>query len=279
MHIVDTHLHLVYPDRFAYPWIEEVPPLQGAWTAEAYFDRAVPLGISAALHMEVDVAEAQIAEESRFMAGVHPRIAGVIAACRPERADFAEQLDRLSDLAALRGLRRVLHVVPDDVSQSETFRANIAALAARGLSFDLCVRADQLPLAIALADAAPDTVMVLDHCGVPTMQPEDFDRWAGDVADLARRGNVMGKISGVIAYGGEGPPEQRLRPYVEHMVACFGWDRLVWGSDHPVCTLGAPLEDWVATTHRLLEGCSEAEVAALLHRNAQRIYRLGEIES
>lgn len=272
MHIIDTHLHLIYPDRFSYPWIDDVPALQGAWTAESYFDTAVPLGVEQALHMEVDVAESQIEAESRFMANVHDRIAGVIAACRPERADFAQQLDRLSTIGALRGLRRVLHVMPDAVSQSAEFRANVASLGARGLSFDLCVRADQLPLAAALADAAPQTQMILDHCGVPTMAPDDFAGWKGQITEIARRENVAGKISGIVAYGGPDWSVDSLRPYFEHMVDAFGWDRLVWGSDSPVCTLGAPLEQWIGATRALLEGTGESEQSALLHRTAERIY-------
>jgi len=272
MRIIDTHLHLVYPERFSYPWIEDVPALQGSWTAEDYFDMAAPLGVEKALHMEVDVAEAQIEAESDFMAGAHDRIAGVIAACRPENADFDRQLDRLGAIGSLRGLRRVLHVVPDAVSQGETFRRNIAGLAGRGLTFDLCVRADQLPLACALADAAPETRMILDHCGVPTMDPDDFDDWKTRITDIARRGNVAGKISGIIAYGGPDWSVDSLRPYFEHMVSAFGWDRLVWGSDHPVCTLGAPLAQWIGATRALLDGTSEAEQSALLHRNAERLY-------
>ncbi len=82
------------------------------------------------------------------------------------------------------------------------------------------------------------------------------------------------KVSGIVAYAGDGWQVADLRPYVEHVVECFGWDRLVWGSDWPVCRLGGDLPAWLDATQALLEGCSADEQAALLHDNAQRVYRL-----
>lgn len=272
MRILDTHLHLVYPDRFSYPWLANVPAINRAWSAEAYFAEAVPLGVESALHMEVDVAEGDIDAESRFMVGVHPRVVGVISACRPEHDDFATRLERIAANPKVRGLRRILHESDDGLSQTPLFRENVRTLTGRGLTFDLCVRTDQLPLARALVDAAPDVQFVLDHCGVPDMTAETFPAWQRDIATLAERPNVAGKVSGIIAYGGPEWSVATLRPYVEHMIASFGWDRVVWGSDHPVCTRQATLTQWVEATRMLLAGASADEQANLLHRNAERIY-------
>jgi len=274
MRILDTHLHLVYPDRFSYPWLNNAPAINRPWSAEAYFAEAVPLGVESALHMEVDVAEGDIDAESRFMASVHPRVVGVISSCRPEHDDFAAQLVRIAANPGVRGLRRILHESDDALSQTPLFRDNIRSLTGRGLTFDLCVRADQLPLARALADTAPDVQYVLDHCGVPDMTPATFPAWQREIAALAERPNVAGKVSGIIAYGGPDWSTETLRPYVEHMIASFGWDRVVWGSDHPVCTREATLAQWVGATRALLAGASDDEQAALLHRNAERIYAL-----
>lgn len=273
MRIIDTHLHLIYPERLRYDWLADTPALNRPWSVDDYFAEAAPLGIEAALHMEVDVAEADMFAETAFISTLDPRVIGLIAAARPEQEGFAAQLDRICQSSRVRGLRRVLHVVPDEVSQTALFRANLRLLAARNLSFDLCLRADQLGLGMALADAAPEVQFVLDHCGVPTMRAEDFSHWQAQITEMARRENVAGKVSGIIAYD-DAPTAARLRPYIRHMIDAFGWERLVWGSDHPVCTQGGTLTDWVGIARALVAEDSEAEQAALFAGNAARIYRL-----
>jgi len=274
MRILDTHLHLIYPDRFAYPWLAGNRQLNREWSHEAYFAEAVPLGIEAALHMEVDVAETDIMGETSFVLTL-PRIAGAIAACRPERADFPAEIERLSAIAKVRGVRRILHQSPDDLSQSELFADNIRRLAEHDLSFDLCLRADQLHLGVALAQKAPEVTFILDHCGNPDIMGAGLDPWRDAIAEIARIPNVAGKISGLVNHCAPGWTAATLRPYVEHMIDCFGWDHVVWGSDHPVATTtGGSLTDWVRASRDIVSGASLEEQEKLFHRNAERIYRV-----
>lgn len=274
MRIVDTHLHLVYPDRFSYPWLADVPALDRPFTVEPYLAEAAALGIEAALHMEVDVAEADQEGETRFVTTLDPRIVGAIASGRPERADFPAQLERLAAIPGVKGLRRILHTSPDDLSEPALFAENVRRIAPLGWTFDLCVLARQLPVGRRLAGRCPDVQFVLDHCGVPDIAAKAIDPWRAEIAAIAALPNVSAKISGIVAYAGPDWTADDLRPYVEHIIACFGWDRVVWGSDFPVCTLTADLSRWVAATHDLLSGTSADEQAKLLHRNAERIYRL-----
>lgn len=274
MRILDTHLHLVYLDRFSYPWLEGEPAIKKQFTAESYFAEAEKLGIEAALHMEVDVAEEDIEGETRFMGTVHPKVVGVIASGRPERTDFPAWLEKLAEIGKVRGLRRILHTSPDELSQTPLFAENIRRLAGYGLPFDICVRADQLPIGRALAAKCPDVQFVLDHCGVPDIAGKAFEPWRTHISEIAALPNVAAKISGVVAYAGKDWTVEDLRPFVEHVIESFGWDRVVWGSDHPVCTLTADLTRWVNATRELIGGASEDEQARLLHRNAERIYRV-----
>lgn len=275
MRIIDTHLHLVERGRFRYPWLDDAPALDRDWPLEAYRAQADAGGIDTALFMEVDVAEADRAGETAWAAALPAPLAGVIAACRPEADSFAAELDRLVENPAVRGLRRILHTSPDALGQTPLFAENLRRLAAHGLTFDLCVLARQLPIATALAAACPDVQFVLDHCGVPDVRAQALDPWRADIAALARLPHVACKISGLVAYA---DPErwsaEDLRPFVEHVIATFGWDRVVWGSDWPVCTLTADLTRWVAATHELLVGTTEDEKAKLLHANAAHFYRL-----
>jgi predicted TIM-barrel fold metal-dependent hydrolase len=277
MRIVDTHLHLVYLGHFSYPWLDGAPVLNRPWPVAGYFAEAERLGIETALHMEVDVAEPDMEAETRFVLDrLHPVIGGAIAAARPEHTDFPAHLERLAALPGVKGIRRVLHTQPDELSQSELFAANLRRLAARDLCFDLCVRADQLPIGRALAARCPDVTFVLDHCGVPDIAGRGLDPWRDHISRLAELPNVNAKISGVVAYARPDWTADDLRPYVEHVIESFGWDRVVWGSDYPVCTLTANLTRWVEATRTLIAGASIDEQAALLHANAERIYHLGK---
>jgi len=273
MRIIDTHLHLIYPDRFSYPWLSRRPSIDKPWNINDYFAEALPLGIESALHMEVDVAEADMLAETEYVLTL-PRIAGAIAACRPEHMNFVDQIERLSDHAHVKGVRRILHEAPDDLSQSDLFVENIRHLPDYDLSFDLCVRADQLPIGQMLAERAPDVTFILDHCGVPDITGAGLDPWREDISKIARLPNVMAKISGVVAYAGADWSVDTIRPYVEHIIEAFGWDRVVWGSDHPVVCLTGSLTRWVEATQAIIAGASEDEKAKLLHGNAERIYKL-----
>ena len=156
MRILDTHLHLIYPDKFSYPWLETAPPLNKPWSVESYWREAEGLGIEAALHMEVDVAEPEIAAETEFVLGLD-RIVGAIASGRPEHADFERHLERMQALRRVKGIRRLLQFQPPELSQSQTFIDNIRLLPRYGMTFDNCVKSHELILAPPLIEA---TVMV-----------------------------------------------------------------------------------------------------------------------
>lgn len=277
MTIFDTHLHVIDKARLAYPWLSGVPALDRTWSFEDYAAEARRVGIADVLHMEVDVAEDDIGREIAMVAELAARpdalVRGAIAACRPESPGFPAFLEDCRANPVVKGFRRVLHVMPDDLSEGATFRENIARLKGTNLPFDLVVLPHQIPKAVALADLAPDVAFVLDHCGVPAIAKGEEHPWRAHIAEIAKRPNVFAKISGVVAYADPGSwTVETLRPYVEHVVGSFGWNRVVWGSDWPVVTLGGSLSTWVAATNALVSGCSADERRALLSGNARRIW-------
>ena len=277
--IIDTHLHLIDLSALRYPWLAGAPALNRDFPHEEYATQARRAGIEAALHMEVDVDQADIEAETSHVKAQSQQagslLRGAIAACRPEEGSFAAYLERQQADPFIKGFRRVLHVMPDELSDSALFRDNIKRLSGSGLTFDLVVLPHQIPRAIALADLAPDVQFVLDHCGVPDIKGRAEHPWREHMAEIARRPNVIGKISGVVAYADAGSwSVESLRPYVEHTIGSFGWDRVVWGSDWPVCTLGGGLATWVAATHALIAGASPEERMKLLSGNARRMWKL-----
>ncbi len=279
MPIVDSHLHLIDRNRLRYPWLAGVASLNRDFSYADYAREALRCGITDVLHMEVDVAPADIETETRTVVGLAGQpgslLRGAISSCRPEEEGFDAFLERQCADPFVKGFRRVLHVVPDEVSESAVFRQNLRRLNGAGRPFDLCVRPDQIDKAIALADLAPEVQFVLDHCGVPAIKERAEHPWRERISEIARRPNVAVKISGVVAYADEATwTVDDIRPYVEHAIESFGWDRVVWGSDWPVCTLTASLSMWMAALHALLLGCSEGERKRLLSANARRIWRL-----
>jgi predicted TIM-barrel fold metal-dependent hydrolase len=226
------------------------------------------------------VAPADIASEIEFVSELSQKpdnlIRGAISACRPEEDGFPAVLERALANSFVKGFRRILHTVDDGISQKPLFRENVKRLSGTRLTFDICMFPRQQKLALALIELAPDVTFVLDHCGVPDIKSGDFDGWKRGISELAARPNLMAKISGIVAYADSGTwTADTLKPYVEHIIDRFGWDRVVWGSDWPVCTLGGGLLAWVAASHAVLSGCSEEERDSLFWKNADRIWKLG----
>lgn len=276
---IDTHLHLVDQSALDYPWLAGAGDLNRNFLYAEYARQAHRLGITGALHMEVDVDPNQIEAETAFVQGLSEQegslILGAVASCRPESEDFPAYLERQRADPFVKGFRRVLHVMPDELSEDALFRENVKRLDGSHFTFDLCVLPHQITKAIALVDLAPRTQFILDHCGVPSIKDGLFEPWWENLSEIAKRPNVTAKVSGVIAYAdAESWTVDTLRPYVEHVAEEFGFDRLVWGSDWPVCTLGGGLPMWVSATHVLFSGCSAAEREKLYSGNAKRIWKL-----
>ncbi len=278
MTIVDTHQHFWNFERFPYSWCRNIPALDRSFVFNDYLEAAQQIGITRTVFVECDVDEPfQLAEAAHVqtLADEYQLIAGIVAACRPEQNDFEAQLEQLKGLSKVRGLRRVLHAMPDEISQSPLFAENLRRLTDYQWSFDLCVQARQLPLAINLVERCPEVSFILDHCGVPDVKGKACDPWRAHIAELARHPNVVCKISGLVAYADpETWTESDLRPWVEHAIEHFGWDRVLWGSDWPVCTLASMMDRWLRTAQSLVSHATVEEKEKFFGRNAERIYRL-----
>jgi predicted TIM-barrel fold metal-dependent hydrolase len=276
MRIVDTHLHLIYPETFTYEWIKGSIELNRPWTVEAYWAEveANDLGIEAAIHMEVDVLESEMITESEFALNVHPQVVAAIANGRPESKDFPAYLEKVTAIGKVVGIRRLIQGQPPELSTTPLFIENLKRLPAYGLTFDICAKSHELEIANRLVQAAPEVQFVLDHCGNPKIGEGEWETWARQIDAIAANRNVVCKVSGILANVKGNWTVDQLRPYVEHVIEQFGWDRVVWGSDHPVVTLFADLTRWVRATREIIAGCSKEEQEKLLHRNAERVYRL-----
>ena len=279
MQIVDTHQHLWDKDLFHYSWLDTIPQLNRSFRMADYLAATKGLDVVKSLHLEADVDEPYMLDETRHLLALADQpdnpLAGIVACGRPENEDFKSYLDAIGGHAKLKGIRRVLHTQPDGVAQGVTFLKNVAALPDYGLSFDICVLARQLPIAIKLISSCPDVIFILDHCGVPQVKERNLDPWRSHITEIAKFPNVSCKISGLVAYADpQSWTAEDLRPFIDHAIGSFGWDRVMFGSDWPVCTLSASYRQWVEALQAITQGAGEVNQRKLFHDNAVRVYRL-----
>lgn len=280
--IVDTHQHLWDLAKFRLPWIKQGDKLGRSFVTSDYLEATAGLNVVKTVYMEVDVDPSQQDAEIEYVSDLcrrkdNPMAAAVISG-RPASDQFSKYLARHKDNPHLRGLRQVLHGegTPPGYCLQESFIAGIRALGEQGWSFDLCMRSTELADAVKLVDACPNTRFILDHCGNASVLAKDLSQWQRDIAVLAERKNVIGKISGIIASGPDGQWSiDNLAPIINHTLKVFGPDRVVFGGDWPVCTLGASYRQWVTALRTIVADRSEDERRKLWHDNAVKFYRLG----
>ena len=276
MQFIDTHQHLILRDHIGYAWTAGVPALAtGDFTVADYQKLTAGKGIAATIFMETGVDDADYQTEARVVAGLIGQggMKAQIASCRPETdVGFEDWLAECEDLG-VHGFRRILHEISDDLSQTPTFRRNLRKIGAKGLPFDLCFLARQLPIAFNLARACDDHILVLDHCGVPDIAGGAYDPWARDIAEIATLPHMRLKLSGITRYCAPGTATVAvLQPWVDHVIACFGPERIMWGGDWPVVNLGSGLPGWLDMTRELLAGLSTAEQTAIASGTAMSVY-------
>jgi len=281
--IVDTHQHLWDLSKFRLNWLEKEPRLDHNFLMSDYLREAKGLNVVKTVYMEVDVDPAQQNEEAEYVLalckkGDNPMAAAVISG-RPASDGFPKYIRRYKDSKYIKGVRQVLHgpSTPAGYCLDKKFIAGIRLLGELGLRYDLCMRPEELLDAAKLVDACPATRFVLDHCGNAKVQAKDRSQWERDIAAVAKRKNVVGKVSGIIE--GARPKEWKpddLAPIIKHTLEVFGPDRVMFGGDWPVCTRTATLRQWVEALRSIVSDRPRAEQKKLFHDNAVAFYGLGK---
>lgn len=279
MQIIDTHQHLWDLDKLPYSWTANQPKLNRSFRINDYLEATQGIEIIKSVHVEADIDEAFIPDETRYILELSERddnpLSGVVASGRPEHDNFREYVREFAAHPNLKGIRRLLQSEPDELSMTTTFTENIRSLEEFGLSFDICVRDHQLPVAIRLVKECPNVSFILDHCGNPDIKNRNYANWRERISEIADLPNVVIKVSGIVVNTDiENWTIEDLRPAVEHVLASFGWDRVMFGSDWPVCTLAASYRQWFESLSFLVKEASEENRRKLFRENAEKIYRL-----
>ncbi|MEU1590892.1 amidohydrolase family protein [Micromonospora sp. NPDC005710] len=276
--IVDAHHHLWTRARHPQPWID--PVTMAAIDADFEPADLAPLARSAGVTATVVVQSIASETETVDLLGVAAEatvISGVVGWVDLTAEDVTERLDELQAARGgehLVGIRHLVQSEPDPAYLDRPdVRRGIAAVGAAGLVFDLLVRQHQLPMAARLTRDLPEVSFVLDHLAKPAIGQPEMAEWSRDLRSLAASPNTTAKISGLVT---EVPlahwtPED-LRPAVEDALDVFGPDRLMFGSDWPVCLLASSYQRWVDTLAELLDGQDGTE--SVWGGTARRVYGL-----
>jgi predicted TIM-barrel fold metal-dependent hydrolase len=280
--IVDTHQHLWDLERFKLPWIKAGSPLARSFVLDDYRKATEGLNVVKTVYMEVDVDPAQQGAEADYVVGLckdfdHTKMAAAVISGRPASDGFAKYVGRFKGSKQVKGLRQVLHGdgTPAGYCLEPAFVKGILLLGDLGLSFDVCIRPGELGDAAKLIDACPDTRFILDHCGNADVQAKDRTGWQKGITEVARRKNVVGKVSGIVASAKPGAwSADDLAPIVKHTLEVFGPDRVMFGGDWPVCTLAATYRQWVEALKVIVKDRPGQEQKKLFHDNAVKFYGL-----
>ena len=272
---VDAHQHFWRLARGDYGWLT---PAKGPIYRDFGPADLMPLLARAGIDATVLVQAAPTLDETRFLlelAATTPVVAGVVGWAPLDAREAPDVVAELAQEPRLKGLRPMLHDIPDvDWMLGPSVALGLRAIAAADLTFDALVRPPHLPNLRRLLERLPD----LRRGDRPRRQAGiaegTREPWASHMAGLVRETARVVKLSGLVTEDGPGWSVERLRPYVDHLLECFGPARMIFGSDWPVATLRASYAEWVAVAYALLAGLERGDRDRVLGLNAVTCYRL-----
>jgi L-fuconolactonase len=272
---IDAHHHLWRYTPEDYGWISDamqtlrrnfLPADLARVTAEARIDTTVA------------VQARQTLEETHWLLELATQpgpIRGVVGWAPIVADDFPAVLEALAAEPILKGLRHVIQAEPEGFMDAAAFNRGLSTLTQTGLVYDLLVVAHQLPEAIRLVSRHPKLTFVLDHIAKPDIRKHGLDPWRVDILELARRPNVVCKLSGMVTEADYNTwtPSQ-LSPYFETVLEAFTPSRLMMGSDWPVCTVACEYKAWFDLVGQWIAPLTRSEQAQIEGETAHRIYNL-----
>lgn len=280
---VDAHHHFLDPARVAYPWLTpELDPIRRRFgpadlaplLAAAGIDRTILVQARSTLDESRDCLAATV--HGGFIAGV----VGWVDLTDPAVGDTIAALRAGPGGNALVGIRHPVQDEPDpDWLRRADVRRGLRAVASVGLTYDVLVRPRELPAALDTIRALPDLRFVVDHMAKPAIRFGQLAAWASLLAAVAESPNAWCKLSGLVTEADwTSWSVADLSPYVDHALGIFGPERLLFGSDWPVCLLAASYSEVLDAARQLIAGLSESERAAIFGESARAAYALRDVD-
>lgn len=274
---IDSHQHFWLADGFDYPWMDRSNPV--------LFRDYLPQDLAPALgrhriDLTVAVQASPSLEETDFLLALaqeHSFIAGVVGWLDMESRDFPRQLNRYRKRSGFVGVRPAVEFLEDDRwLLRPRVLDSLKRMADLQVPLDLIVWPRHLPVVIEMLERIPGLRAVVDHLAKPDIKDCKLQPWQRHMAEVARYRGLYCKVSGMSPHGGPAPNlARRARPFVDHVLSCFGVERIMFGSDWPICLNGSSYEgamDLVRTT--MASVWSPSVDSAVFGRNAARFYGL-----
>lgn len=277
---IDAHHHVWDLTTRDQAWItgSAMAPIRRNFSIDDLAGEVAAAGVAATVVVQT-VADLAETEELLDLAEVTPLVAGVVGYVDLAAPDVGEELDRLRERPSGAWLAGIRNPVQDEPDPAWLVRpavlAGLREVARHDLVYDLLIRPHQLDAALSAVTHVPEGRYVIDHLAKPAIASGGWEPWASGFARLAARGNVSAKLSGLVTEASWNAwSTSDLRPYAEHALAELGPDRLLFGSDWPVCTLAAPYGRVIAAAEQLVDGLSTTERAAVMGGTATTVYGL-----
>jgi L-fuconolactonase len=279
--IVDAHQHFWDPERLDYFWMTDaIKVLRRSFLPEDL----LPLLKQAGVNRTVIVQAISSYDEARWLLELASRskfVAGVVTWADLCSRELPKELDRLQAHPKFKGVRHQIENEPDDAWMvREDVLASFAELERRAIPYDLLVHTQHLKYVHLVRERCPGLRLVVDHIAKPRIGEREFDEWAGEIERISKLPNIWCKLSGMNteAKWDSWTPED-LRPYVRHVVNQFGMDRVMFGSDWPVCTLAGTYQQVVDALQRALGPLPEQDTRKIWGENACKFYQLAKPEA
>lgn len=273
---IDSHQHFWRYSKTEYPWIPEGSPLHATWLPGDLEMIQKDLGVRGSIAVQAR----QCLEENEMLLGLadqHDSVLGVVGWIDLRSASVDKALAKYAGHKKFVGVRHVAQDEPDDrFLVGREFMRGVARLSGFSLRYDLLIYPKQLPAAIELVRHFPDQPFVLDHCAKPLIAAGVMEPWASQIKLLAGASNVFCKVSGLVTEANRTYWDaEQLRPYFELIAEAFGPERLMWGSDWPVCLLASNYQRWLETAEAWVRDWSGEQKEAFFGGNARRFYGIG----
>ena len=272
--MIDSHQHFWQLGRFDYPWMSKD---LGVLYRDYLPEDLSPILKQNAVEKTVLVQASNSITESRWLldlADSNDFIAGVVGWVDLTNPDT--QLDQLSTSPKFKGVRHLVESEPnDDWLIQPAVLSGLQKLSARGLSYDLLVHTRHLKHVPLIAETCPDLALVIDHLAKPPIARNEIKEWSQALEPLARLPNIHCKVSGLVTEANWNSwNADDLRPYVDCALESFGTDRMMFGSDYPVCLLAATYERVLDSFQEILKDESDTDREKIFASNAANFYRL-----
>jgi L-fuconolactonase len=273
---IDAHQHFWRLSRGDYGWLTpELAAIYRDFLPEDLAPLLAKHGIAGTILVQAAPTDAET-DYLLSLADSHDFIMGVVGWVDFEAPAAAERIGALARHAKLKGLRPMIQDIPDpDWMLRDSLDPAFNAMIEHDLTFDALVLPKHLDNLIRLVARHPDLRVVVDHCAKPDIAGGAFEPWAQHMRAIAQASPAFCKLSGLVTEAGPGwSGGDRLAPYVDHVLTAFGPERVIWGSDWPVCTLIASYDEWIAASDILLGKLGLPERSAVFGGNAARAYRV-----